>query len=117
MYEYRCTIVRWVDGDTAEVEVDLGFHVRTKLFVRLDGMDAPELHSPDPAKRVLAQISKTRAAELCPVLSVQSVRTAKARTDDKYGRWVATITRTDGRDFATTMILEGHAVPYGGGKR
>ena len=43
MYEYRCKIVRVVDGDTVDVDIDLGFGIwMHKERVRLYGIDTPE---------------------------------------------------------------------------
>jgi micrococcal nuclease len=43
MYEYRCKIVKIIDGDTVDVDIDLGFGVWLhKERVRLYGIDTPE---------------------------------------------------------------------------
>ena len=43
MYEYRCKVLRVVDGDTVDVDIDLGFDVvLKKQRVRLHGINAPE---------------------------------------------------------------------------
>lgn len=41
MYEYRATLLRVIDGDTIEVDLDLGFHVHYRAHVRMAGYDAP----------------------------------------------------------------------------
>jgi micrococcal nuclease len=46
MYEYNCTIVRVVDGDTVDVDIDLGFDTwRRGERIRLYGVDTPECRS------------------------------------------------------------------------
>ncbi len=112
MYEYRCQILRWLDGDTAEVLIDVGFRISARMMVRVAGINAPEIHAKDQATRDKAQKSKARAVELCPILSQQELHTAKARLDDKYGRWLAAIVLADGRNFSDVMIGEGLAVAY-----
>jgi len=43
MYDYRCKIVKIVDGDTVDVDIDLGFGVwMKKERVRIMGIDTPE---------------------------------------------------------------------------
>ena len=117
MYEYRCTIVRWVDGDTVDVQVDLGFTVTANQRVRLAGIDTPEMHSQNVEERASAGLSRFYAQSLAPVGAVVQIATAKARADDKYGRWLAKITLPDGRDVALTMIQGGYGKPYDGGKK
>ena len=52
MYEYKCTIDRWVDGDTVDVDIDLGFDVvLKKQRVRLSGIDAWESRTRDKESR------------------------------------------------------------------
>ena len=42
-YLYRAVVVRVVDGDTIDVDIDLGFYVWIrKQRIRLIGIDAPE---------------------------------------------------------------------------
>ncbi len=41
-YTYRCELMRVVDGDTMDLLVDLGFHIKVKIRVRLQYFDAPE---------------------------------------------------------------------------
>lgn len=42
MYTYACKVVRVVDGDTIDLDVDLGFHIHQRIRVRLSGVNAPE---------------------------------------------------------------------------
>ena len=42
MFEYFCKVTRVVDGDTIDVDVDLGFNIWHKARVRLAGIDTPE---------------------------------------------------------------------------
>ena len=48
MYEYKVRIVKVVDGDTVDVDIDLGFDVWLKnQRVRLYGIDTPESRTRD----------------------------------------------------------------------
>ena len=47
MYEYRATLVRIIDADTFRMDVDLGMHVHTMANIRLVGVSAMELSTPE----------------------------------------------------------------------
>ena len=52
MYEYKCKVVRVVDGDTVDVDIDLGFGVWLhKERVRIIGMDTPESRTRDKEEK------------------------------------------------------------------
>lgn len=53
-YCYYARLIRVVDGDTVELNVDLGFDVHTHIKVRLDGYNAPELHGPNRDQALIA---------------------------------------------------------------
>ncbi len=104
MYEYRATITRVVDGDTVRANVDLGCDVHINLTLRLYGINAPEMSTPDgpPAKEHLIELIGT-----APL----TIRTIKDRKE-KYGRYLATLIRDDGVDCNTSMVADGYAVEY-----
>ena len=53
MYEYKCIIVNHVDGDTVDVDLDLGFDVWLKdVRFRLTGIDTPEKFTDDATERI-----------------------------------------------------------------
>lgn len=99
-YEF-CRIEKIVDGDTVDVSVDMGFHVWTKVRVRLAGMNAPEM------KTVEGAISKSQLSALC--LGAEALMYCEGK--DRYGRWIAGLTRkTDDLDINAEMIRLGCAV-------
>ena len=54
MYEYKCTLLRVVDGDTIDVDIDLGFKVwLRKERVRMVGIDTPESRTRNLAEKKL----------------------------------------------------------------
>jgi endonuclease YncB( thermonuclease family) len=66
-YVYACECIRVLDGDTVELEVDLGFNIKKRDIFRLDGYDAPETHRPlTNAERI--------GGERCTALMVKLVR-------------------------------------------
>ena len=69
MYEF-CRIEKIVDGDTVDVGVDLGFHVTTKVRVRLARINAPETYTED------GQEAKSQLAALCSGAEVKKVKIA-----------------------------------------
>ena len=86
MYEYRCKIDRVVDGDTVDVDIDLGFGIwLRKERVRLYGIDTPESRTRDLEEKKYGLAAKSFVQDLLPVGSMQTLRTRK---DDKgkYGR-------------------------------
>ena len=53
MYEYNCKIVRVVDGDTVDVDIDLGFGIwKKKERIRLYGIDTPESRTSDKEEKI-----------------------------------------------------------------
>ncbi len=91
MYEYRARVVKVVDGDTMHLDIDLGLDVRTKMTVRLYGVDAPELHGDDDERGHLAKVFAETAL---PVGSLVRVYTIKDRRE-KFGRYLASIIYAD----------------------
>ena len=103
-----CKIVHVIDGDSVVVAiVEHGRIVRRRC--RLYGMDTPEMRGPDRERAIGA---REALAALLPrrifVLHILGL--------DKYGRLLVKI-RARGRDVGELMILQGHAVPYFGGKK
>lgn len=105
MYKYRCTVLRVVDGDTIDCNVDVGFHISITMRFRLAGINAPEMKTPNGPK------AKARLMELMPVGYILSVDTNKDRKE-KYGRYLGTFWNEDGVTINSIMIQEGFAVPY-----
>jgi micrococcal nuclease len=59
MYDYQCTIVRVVDGDTVDVDIDLGFDTwRRGERIRLYGIDTPECRARDAEEKAAGFLAK-----------------------------------------------------------
>ena len=77
MYEYRCTVLKVVDGDTVDVDIDLGFGiVLTDERVRLMGIDTPESRTSDKVEDLFGELAKARLKEMVsgksgPILKTQ----------------------------------------------
>lgn len=107
-YTYSATVVRWVDGDTVWLDVDLGFRIRSKTDFRLYGVDTPERGQPGFME------ATSRARQLAPEDSVVLIRTYQA--PDKYGRWLAEII-VGTSTVNQILVNEGLGRPYYGGTR
>ena len=54
MYEYRATVLKVIDGDTVDVDIDLGFGIVLKdERVRIMGIDTPESRTRDKVEDLL----------------------------------------------------------------
>ena len=115
MYEYSAIIRRWVDGDTVDVTLDLGFDIWYNNRVRLLGINTPESRTRDLEEKERGLAAKERVKELCPVGSTVTVKTTKDGRG-KYGRILGEI-YVDGLNVNVQLIKEGHAVEYFGGKK
>ena len=86
MYEYRCKIVKVIDGDTVDVDIDLGFGVWLhKERVRLYGIDTPESRTRDLEEKKYGLMAKKLVLTLMPIGSMQILITEKDKTG-KFGR-------------------------------
>jgi micrococcal nuclease len=123
MYEYKCKILKVVDGDTVDVDIDLGFGVWLKNErVRIMGIDTPESRTRDNVEKAFGLLSKNRLSELLPKSSVQLLKTFKDRgtgedAKGKFGRILGDfIVEHNGQSSLVTSVLveEAHAVAYHG---
>ena len=75
MYEYKCKILRVVDGDTVDIDIDLGFGIWVhKERVRMMGIDTPESRTRDLVEKAFGLASKKRLKELLPIGSTQILK-------------------------------------------
>lgn len=105
IYTYDASLVRVVDADTLELEIDLGFTVRMTLPVRVRGMDSPEYQTAagkEARKFALAVLAHR------PLL-IQTYRASQEWAADVWivGKGVGQTTK-----FSDVMINHGHAEPF-----
>jgi micrococcal nuclease len=118
MYEYKCKVLKVVDGDTVDIDIDLGFGMwMHKERVRMMGIDTPESRTRDKVEKQFGLASKNRLQELLPVGSSQVLKTEIDRSGEdakgKFGRILGDFLIEEKR--ATEILIEeGHAVPYHG---
>ena len=117
MYEYRCKIVKIIDGDTVDVDIDLGFGVwMHKERIRLYGIDTPESRTRDLDEKKYGLIAKGWIERFMPVGSMQTLITQKDKSG-KFGRILGKFRVNDGSyDIILNdwMISNHHAVAYYG---
>ena len=117
MYEYRCKIVKIIDGDTVDVDIDLGFGVwMHKERIRLYGIDTPESRTRDLDEKKYGLIAKGWIERFMPVGSMQTLITQKDKSG-KFGRILGKFRVNDGHyDIILNdwMISNHHAVAYYG---
>ena len=98
-FKYRVSsLEKVVDGDTIDVNIDLGFDVCTKQRVRLLGIDTPESRTSDKEEKVFGLLSKKKLKEWClkAVASEKDdieieLRCPEADSRGKFGRVLAEI--------------------------
>jgi micrococcal nuclease len=123
MYEYKIKeIVHFVDGDTFDCIIDLGFDVFHKIRVRMYGINTPESRTRDLDEKKKGLAAKGRLKEiLTEGIHPNYDLILKTKEKGKFGRWLGIIIRRFeddvDQDVNQMMIEEGHAVPYFGGKR
>ena len=113
MYEYKCKVTRVVDGDTVDIDIDLGFGVWLhKERVRIYGIDTPESRTRDKEEKVFGLLAKDFVKQFVKGSSV-ILRTQKYDAKGKFGRILGDII-VDNKSLSDTMIQEHHAVIYHG---
>ena len=112
MFEYNAQVLKVVDGDTIDAMVDLGFNTWKKVRIRMFGMNAPESRTRDLEEKARGLASKIRLEELLD----SGIFTLKSMGVGKFGRCLGII-YIDGVNINQTLINEGHATEYHGGKR
>ena len=119
VYEYKCKIVRVVDGDTVDVDIDLGFGMwMHKERIRLHGIDTPESRTRDLEEKKYGLLAKEQILFFLPEGSMQTLVTVKDKAG-KFGRILGKFKIVDPvTAYDTTvndwMIKEHHAAPYFG---
>jgi micrococcal nuclease len=118
--EYDVTVIKVVDGDTVDVDIDLGFGICLKdERVRIMGIDTPESRTSDRVEKLFGKASSKRLGELLEK-DAKLITTEDRNGEDmkgKFGRILGDFRAADGRLITEIMIEEGHCVPYFGGSK
>ena len=121
-YIYRAKLDRVVDGDTVDALIDVGFDIWFKKRIRFKGVDTWESRTRNLEEKALGLKAKARTKELLEKVSSKSgYFRIKSYGLGKYGRVLADvfIMDKDGKQWNVneTLISEGHAYIYDGGKK
>ena len=120
MFEYRVKVLKIVDGDTVDVDIDLGFGVWLKNErVRMMGIDTPESRTRDEVEKKFGLASKARLKELLGKDAILKTQINKDGEDmkGKFGRILGDFITKDNRMATDVLVEEGHAVAYFGGSK
>ena len=121
-YIYKAKLDRVVDGDTIDALIDVGFDIWFKKRIRFKGVDTWESRTRNLEEKALGLKAKARTKELLEKVSSKSgYFRIKSYGLGKYGRVLADvfIMDKDGKQWNIneTLISEGHAYIYDGGKK
>lgn len=122
MYEYRVEIVKVVDGDTVDVDIDLGFGVWLKKErVRLFGIDTPESRTRDLVEKKHGLAAKDFLVKEMEEADEVILATNKD-AEGKFGRILGTLIGVHNNELDGSMRVNinekmvdfHHAVAYHG---
>ena len=121
MHEYKCRIIRVVDGDTVDVDIDLGFGVwLNNQRVRLYGIDTPECRTRDREEKYYGFMAKALVKDFLPEGSTQRLSTRlKGKGRGKFGRilgefWVYDAWTDRETTVNKALLVRNYAVKYDG---
>ena len=115
MYRYKVNVVKVVDGDTVDVDIDLGFGMSyKKQRVRMVGIDTPESRTRDLVEKKFGKASKAHLKSILEAGDIELVSHDKG----KFGRILGDLF-IGSSTFSVNqqMINDHHAVAYTGGKK
>ena len=120
MYEYKVNILKVVDGDTVDVDIDLGFGcwLRNER-VRIVGIDCPESRTSDRIEKVFGEAAKQRLTSLLSseATLISQISKMGENMKGKFGRILGDFKTINDQIVSTTLMEEGHAVAYNGGDK
>ncbi len=112
MYEYRVkSVLKVVDGDTIDVDIDLGFKISYTQRVRLAGIDSPESRTRDLYEKKLGMESKEWLKNALSHAKTIIIKTEKPDSTEKFGRILGWL-YVDDVNLNKAMIDQGYAWEY-----
>ncbi len=111
MHEYHCVITKIIDGDTIDVDIDLGFDCWLhKQRIRLYGIDTPESRTRDLEEKKYGLAAKAFVQKFIPLGSTALLNT---KEKGKYGRYLGDF-KVKNQWLCTELLKHRHAVRYEG---
>ena len=115
MYEYRCKLRKVVDGDTVDIDIDLGFGVWLQdERVRLYGIDTPESRTRDLEEKKYGLAAKEYVENFLDDEWL-TLKTKEYDSKGKFGRILGELWRTSSyadKSLNDYLVEKYHAVPY-----
>jgi len=108
-------VLKVIDGDTLLVEARPWPQQKVEVYVRIRGIDTPELRSKCASERVAAGAARAALAALSA--SSPTIHLSRISGDKYFGRVVADVALEDGLQPAHQLVLAGLAVSYDGGRK
>jgi micrococcal nuclease len=100
------TVIKVIDGDTIQVKLDLGWHISLVQYIRLEGINAPEVRTQ------AGKNARDYLRALCyPEDQVMVVSKKILGSLEKYGRILARVRNDEGEDYSQIMLDAGMATP------
>ena len=117
MYEYKAKLIRVVDGDTIDAEIDLGFKIYIKERIRFAGIDTPESRTRHKHEKSWGLAAKCRVKDLLGQEDAEFTLTTELQKKGKFGRILGSVILTDGTSLSEILLDEKLAIPYEGGNK
>ena len=127
--KYDVKLIKVVDGDTVDVDIDLGFGIWLHdERVRIMGIDTPESRTRDKVEDLFGEAAKARVKELFESEHIKLITEEDRKGEDmkgKFGRILGDFELEYKQEnnaivmkrLTQVMIEEGHAVAYFGGSK
>lgn len=114
MYEYRCSVVKVIDGDTVDVDIDLGFGIwLRKERIRLRGIDTPESRTRDLEEKKYGLMAKLFLEKM--LSEHQIILKTYKDAEGKFGRILGDLyQKNDSISINQHLVNNHHAVIYNG---
>ena len=115
-YIYRIKqIIKVVDGDTIDADIDLGFDISLSKRIRLAAVDTPESRTADANEKKYGLESKEWLKHKVENAKNTLIKTELPDSTEKYGRIIGHLYINDQEtSLNNQMIVEGYAWPYKG---
>ena len=112
MFTYNCRIAKIVDGDTIDVDIDLGFGIwKTNERIRLWQIDTPECRTRDKEEKKYGLIAKNFVEQHLPIGKIFELQTLEK---DKFGRYLGAVFVKNRLSINDMLLKANLAVKYVG---
>jgi micrococcal nuclease len=116
-FEYHAKVNKVIDGDTINVDIDLGFNtILANQSVRLLGIDTPESRTSDKVEKVFGNLSKEKVKEFIDKCEGQIIlQISLGDSEEKFGRLLGKVINPKGNSSLNEwLIWNNYAVAYNG---